>query len=180
MEHERKGMIHDYTGDGKGKTTAALGLAFRMVGSGAHVVMFQFLKNTESGELPASGAFGGKFEIIRAQHDFKEWVHELTDEQRDIVFEANRKLFEGALNAVINSKCDMVILDEIMFAMKTRIVSVEQVMDLISKKPAHMEIVLTGRDAPEELNGVADYVSFIRMVKHPYTRRRSARKGIEY
>jgi len=171
-----KGMVHVYTGSGKGKTSAAFGLALRAIGNGLKVFVIQFIKGGfEYGELQTVKllpnlelrAFGrGKF------------ISQMPPSEEDI--KLAREAFELAKKTVKDGDFDVVILDEINVAMDLKLIKVDEVLDLIRNKPKHVELVLTGRNAPSEIIEVADLVTEMREVKHPYTLGVQPRKGIEY
>jgi cob(I)alamin adenosyltransferase len=176
MARLEKGLIQVYTGNGKGKTSAAFGLALRAVGRGLKVFIIQFIKGGfDYGELYVVDklpnvtlkAFGrGKF------------ITEKPASREDI------KLAEEALTLaekiVKSGEYDIVILDEINVALKLELIKTEKVLKLVKNKPKHVEIVLTGRYAPEEIVEAADLVTEMREVKHPFNNGYEARKGIEY
>jgi len=171
--------VHVYTGDGKGKTTAALGLALRAISYKKHVLMVQFIKGPwRSGELDIVGrlqpylkivALGQGFvKILGDRKPFK--VHKQAAEQALAV--ARREMLSGAYRVVI--------LDEINVALHEKLLPVAIVTKLIQDKPPSVELVLTGRHAPARIIRLADYVSEIRMKKHPFTRGILARPSIDY
>jgi len=176
MVRLEKGLIQVYTGNGKGKTSAAFGLALRAVGRGLKVYVVQFIKGGfDYGELYVIEklsnitlrAFGrGKFVMAKPP------------EKEDV------KLAEEALavakNVVEGGKYDVVILDEINVALSLKLVELGEVLKLIRSKPKHVELVLTGRDAPAEIVEIADLVTEMREVKHPFNSGLQARKGIEF
>jgi cob(I)alamin adenosyltransferase len=172
----KKGLIQVYTGNGKGKTSAAFGLALRAIGNGFKVFVIQFIKGGfDYGELHAVKflpnlelrAFGrGKF-VTRTPPD-KEDVR-LAREG----FELAKKVIEGG-------DFDVIVLDEINVAMHLKLIGVNEVLDLIRNKPKHVELVLTGRNVPSEIVEIADLVTEMREVKHPYALGVQPRKGIEY
>jgi cob(I)alamin adenosyltransferase len=176
MPKLERGLVQVYTGNGKGKTSAAFGLALRAVGRGLKVFIIQFIKGGfDYGELYVVDklpnlklkAFGrGKF------------VTEKPAGKEDVAL-ANEAL-ALAEEAVRGGRYDVVILDEVNVALSLNLISLEEVLKLIKEKPKHVELVLTGRDAPEETVELADLVTEMKEVKHPYTKRFPARKGIEY
>ncbi len=183
MEEEKSkaGMVQVYTGDGKGKTTAALGLALRAIGHGMRVHVVQFLKNPEMmgdryGEIKASKDMLPGLVI----HSFglPRWVKkdDITPEDR----EEARKAMNLAHDLVKDPKINVIILDEIFLALHFGLVSLEELLDFIDKRPAEKELVLTGRNAPPEIIEKADLVTEMRQIKHYYEKGASARKGIEY
>jgi cob(I)alamin adenosyltransferase len=176
MSRLENGLVQVYTGNGKGKTTAAFGLALRAIGRGLKVYVIQFIKGGfDYGELYVVDklpnlklkAFGrGKF------------VTEKPAGKEDI------KLAEEALTlaeeTVMSGEYDIVILDEINVALSLKLIKIEKVLELIKNKPKHVELILTGRYAPNEIIEAADLVTEMREVKHPFNKGYQARKGIEY
>jgi cob(I)alamin adenosyltransferase len=186
--------VHVYTGDGKGKTTASLGLALRAMGHGLKVYMVQFMKIGYTGEALALRKFGlpMKFESYnvicknQAQHDeeiekgtFAGYCREcFVPNQYDSVMAT--KAFEDGKTAVSSGEYDLVIFDELNVALNMKLVPVEDVTFMLVKKPPHTEVVLTGRNAPEEILKVADYITEMGLKRHPYMKQIFARKGIEF
>jgi cob(I)alamin adenosyltransferase len=172
------GYLQVYTGDGKGKTTAALGLGLRAVGRGFKVVMFQFLKGAPSGELESTPLLAGRFKIIRLAETSKFFGSMNDTEKADLEtrLKAELKQVEEVLAA---ESCDILILDEIMAAYHGGLVSLEEILALIDRKPPTMELVLTGRAAPPEIIARADLVTEMRPLKHYMDAGVSARIGIE-
>lgn len=171
----RPGLIHIYTGNGKGKTTAAFGLALRMVGSGGKVLIIQFMKERMiSGEVRAIQKCG--VEVKRFGLNF------VGGRTPDIVRlkESVRRGISYAARQVDEGPWDMVILDEVLVVLSMGLLPLETVFDLLSRKNPHVELVLTGRNAPDELIEVADLVTQMNEIKHPYRQGVRARKGIEY
>lgn len=169
-------MIHIYTGKGKGKTTAALGLALRAVGHGLKVMMIQFMKGKINyGELEAAKKLPN-FTI--EQYGRPDFVNPENPDEEDI------RLAEKAINRageVIESKeYDMVILDEINVAINYGLIGVKEVIALLQKNPEQTELVLTGRYMPEELAQFADLITECREVKHYFSKGVQARKGFDY
>ncbi len=174
----KKGYVQVYTGDGKGKTTAALGLGLRAAGRGFKVIMFQFLKGAYSGELDSTPLLGGSFTIIRLG-ETKKFFSTLNEQERK---ELREKLQEELkqVEAILKSEdCDILILDEIMAAVHGELITVDQVCELIEARPGGMELVLTGRRAPQAVIDRADLVSEMRCVKHYMDNGVPARAGIE-
>jgi cob(I)alamin adenosyltransferase len=183
-----RGLVQVYTGDGKGKTTAALGLALRAVGHGLRVCFIQFLKGEwESGERKAAPRLSPELELhvfgapqwgdrSQADKDTPWWELPPSAEDREQAREGMRFAHE----AVTGGEYDIVVLDEVLGAVKLGLVSLDEVMALICSKPESVELVLTGRDAPEEVLNAADLVTEMKALKHPYERGVKARKGIEY
>ncbi len=171
-----RGMVQIYTGDGKGKTTAALGLTVRAAGYGLRVHIVQFLKGwPHYGELE-----GVKFlpNVTLRQFGREGFVNPKRPQPAD--FERAGAALQDARAAMLSGVTDIVILDEVNNALELGLVSVEAVVALLEERPAHVELVLTGRGAPEEICRRADLVTEMRAVKHPYDGGIAARKGIEY
>lgn len=173
-----KGLVHIYTGHGKGKTTAAVGLGMRAYGRGMKVLMVQFLKGAESGELITINKLGSGFTINPGKHLGKFTWNMNEEELKEAAYIQNQQ-FEYALEEIKTGKWDLLILDEIMAAVTTGMIPVKDVIDLIKNKPEKLEIVMTGRNAPRELIELSDYVSEIKQVKHPMDKGIPARRGIE-
>jgi len=184
----RQGLVQVYTGSGKGKTTAALGLAMRAAGHGLRVCFVQFLKaGWESGEREAAARFAPEVEIhvfgaaqwgnrSQAGDDTPWWKLPPSEDDREQAQEA--MLF--ARRAVTGGEYDIVVLDEVFGGLRFGLISLDEVMGLICAKPPKVELVLTGREAPPEVIQAADLVTEMNAVKHPYDRGVKARKGIEY
>jgi cob(I)alamin adenosyltransferase len=172
----KKGLTQVYTGDGKGKTSAAFGLALRAIGRGLKVYVIQFIK----------GGFDyGELHIANRLPNFKlkafgrgKFITEMPPTDEDV------KLAEDALELaqeiVHSNEYDIVVLDEINVALNLKLVDVDRVVDLIRNKPEHVELVLTGRYAPSEVVKMADLVTEMKEIKHPYTQGVKPRSGIEY
>lgn len=170
------GLIHVYTGDGKGKTTAALGLSLRAAGHGRRTYMGQFMKGLDYGELHAAHMLGGLLTI--EQYGKPTFVHvdQVTEEDVRLA----RGGLEAARAAMLSGAFHLVILDEINVALYFELLAVQDVLDLIDAKPPSVELVLTGRRVPQAILDRADYVTIMQEGKHPYQRGIQARKGIEF
>ncbi len=171
----QQGCVQVYTGNGKGKTTAALGLALRAVGRGLPVCFFQFIKGGGPyGEHLAAGKLAPLLTIIQTGRPG--WVNtkDITEDRR-IAQEA----FIRAKELLLSGKYDLFICDEINGAVGFGLIDVEQVLELIELKPASAELVLTGRNAHERIIGAADLVTEMREIKHYYKAGVPARTGIE-
>ncbi|MBM7582100.1 cob(I)alamin adenosyltransferase [Caldicoprobacter guelmensis] len=173
------GYVQVYTGDGKGKTTAALGQGLRAVGRGLKVVMVQFLKGIESGELEAIKRLGPQFTIMRFA-ETKKFFWQLTDEEKEQLKEKTQQEMQKLEQLMEEGSCDVLILDEIMAAIHSGLVSVDEVCRIIDNKPKGMELILTGRNVPREIAERADLITEMRNVKHYMDKGVQARKGIEY
>jgi cob(I)alamin adenosyltransferase len=173
----QKGLIQVYTGEGKGKTTAAIGLALRAVGQGLRVVMIQFLKGTrETGELNMARSLSPRFVIKPMGRDG--FVDLENPSAEDI------SLAEGALNEarrILNENvCDLLILDEVNVAVSLGLVGEDAVLKLMDDKPHEMELILTGRGAPASFIKKAHLVTTMESTKHYFNQGETARKGIEF
>jgi cob(I)alamin adenosyltransferase len=180
MENEKPklspGLVQVYTGNGKGKTTASLGLALRAVGHGFRVCILQFMKgSTVYGELESARRLAPELTIEQVGRDT--FVSRSHPDPEDL--EMARKGFEKARDAVFSGDFDLVILDEINCAVDFGLVPLADLKDLIRFKPAHTELVLTGRGAHPEIVELADLVTEMREVKHYFNSGQHARKGIE-
>jgi cob(I)alamin adenosyltransferase len=172
--HLQKGMVHIYTGNGKGKTTAALGLALRAIGAKLHVYMIQFMKGNPYSELQSSKQLKN-FTI--KQFGREEFVSKKNPAAIDIQYA--QEGFKHAQDIINQGKHDIVILDEINVALDYQLISIPDVVQLISNKPNHVELVLTGRHAPPEIVKIADLVTEMLEIKHPYHQGILGRKGID-
>lgn len=172
-----KGLVQVYTGNGKGKTTAALGQALRAIGHGYKVFMLQFMKGSkEYGELQAAEKYLPSLIIV--QSGLETFVSKENPSQADI--DLARQGLSTAQKVIREGHYDLVILDEINVALDFNLVDVEEVLNLIKTKPDHVELILTGRYVPRKIVEHADLVSDVTLVKHPYYQGVPARKGIEY
>jgi len=169
-----KGYIHLYTGNGKGKTTAAIGLAVRAVGAGKKVFIAQFVKGMHYAELDSLKRFP---EIEIKQFGLDCFIKQKPTE-KDI--EAARSGLNEVTAVIQNNSYNIVILDEICIALFYNLFGVDEVLSLLRNKPGEMEIILTGRYAPSELINIADLVTEMKELKHYYTSGVQAREGIEF
>lgn len=172
------GLTHIYCGDGKGKTTAAIGLGIRACGSGKRVLLAQFLKGSTSSELTALRELRN-FSVLPAPEHMK-FTFQMTPRELEETAELCRSQFHRAVSAVNAGECDLLILDEVFGAISCGLLPDTLLPDLIKNKPQSLELVLTGRDPKPEVLELADYVSEIKKIKHPYDRNIPARRGIEF
>lgn len=173
-----KGLVHIYTGNGKGKTTAAIGLGIRAYGRGFRVLMVQFLKGADTGEIHTLKKLEPGFLLHRGK-EITKFTWNMSEEELRQTAKLQLDIFNYAVDAAMCGGWDMVILDEILGAIGTGMMDLNEVIRFIKEKPDNFELVLTGRNAPEELVILADYVSEIKAVKHPMEKGVPARKGIE-
>ena len=169
------GLIHLYCGDGKGKTTAAVGLAVRACGAGKQVVFTQFFKDGSSSEVKSLKLLG--IRTIHAQ-TVKGFYRSMNEQQRQQARQDYTALFRQVVDAAKDA--DLLILDEIVSACNRGVVPETLVVEYLKNKPAQLEVVLTGRDPSPALMELADYITEMRKLRHPYDRGVAARKGIEY
>lgn len=170
-----KGFIHVYTGNGKGKTTAAIGLGIRATGEGLKVYMIQFMKGRRYSEIDALDHIQN-FTVVQFGRD--EFVSKENPEQIDI--DLARKGFEQAKKIINKGEHDVVILDEINVAVDYNLIPLNDVLQLLEEKPKKVELILTGRYASPEVVKQADIVSEILEIKHPYQNGIESRKGIDW
>lgn len=173
-----RGCIHIYCGDGKGKTSAAVGLAVRAAGRGRKVLVARFLKTEDSGEVPVLRHIPG-ITVIPCDRTFG-FVFRMTPEEKAEAAEYYQERFLRACKKAVEGGYDVLILDEILASCNYGMVDEADVAEFLKNRPEKLEVILTGRDPSEQLLGLADYVSEIRMVRHPYTEGIPAREGIEY
>ena len=170
---ERTGLLHLYYGDGKGKTTAAMGLALRALGSGKKVVVLQFLKGGQSGEIPLLEQLGAKIYRGKAGQKF---VLQMNEAEKA----ATRDLQNRNLAAATTEDADLLVLDEAGSAWELDMVDKALLQKAVLARPAAQECVLTAHAAPRWMLDAADYVTEMKCCRHPYQKGIAARKGIEY
>lgn len=176
LEKYRKGLVQVYTGNGKGKTTAAFGQALRAVGQGYRVCVIQFMKGRKYGEFLAAERHLPNLTIHLSGLD----SFVMRENPAPLDIELARRGLDLARQAIASGDYDMVILDEIHVAADFRLVPLDDVIDLIKNKPASLDLILTGRYAPPEIVAIADTVSEIQEVRHHYNAGVKERAGIEY
>jgi cob(I)alamin adenosyltransferase len=178
MADVRKGLVIINTGPGKGKTTAAMGTALRAVGAGLRVLMLQFLKGSwHYGELDAVKAFGDKFVMKQMGRGFVKVGGAETDPEDIRMVE---ECWKEAEEAIFSGRWDLVILDEINYAISYNMLDPAKVAEVLKRKPEMVHIILTGRNAHPSLVELADTVTEMREVKHAYQKGIEAQRGIEY
>ena len=173
---EEKGLLIVYTGAGKGKTTAALGMAMRGVGHDMKVAVVQFIKGAiDTAEERVLKGFGEQVTFLRMGEGYT-W--ETQDRERDKGFA--QEAWKAVLGFLHDPQYGMVILDELNIAITHDYVSIEQVLSGLNERPSMMHVVITGRGAKDELIEAADLVSEIKMIKHPFRKGIKAQKGVEF
>lgn len=171
-----KGLVQVYTGDGKGKTSAAFGGALRAIGRGLKVYIIQFIK----------GGFDyGELYVVDRLPNFKlaafgrgRFVTDVSLQEEDV--KLAKEAFELARKVVQSGEYDVVVLDEINVALNLKLVGIEETLRLIRNKPKHVELILTGRYAPRQIIEAADLVTEMKEIKHPFRQGLKPRRGIEY
>ena len=171
-----KGYVQVYTGTGKGKTTAAMGLAFRAMGYGLKTYIGQFMKGMHYSELDAAKMVPGYITI--EQYGKGGFIHVKSGPDETDIRMAKEGLARTR-EAMLSGKYDVVIFDEIITGYFFKLISLEEMLEIIKDKPDGVEVVLTGRNAPPELIEAADLVTEMKEVKHYYTKKVKARSGIE-
>ena len=176
---EKKGLTIVYTGKGKGKTTAALGIALRATGYNKKICMIQFIKGSwHYGEMSSSKRLEPEFEMVAVGKGF---VGILDDNSPR---EDHEKIAQEAINIsnekIHSGKYDIVILDEINYAVNLQLISINDVLNLIKDKPSDVDLVLTGNYARDEVIEMADLVTEMKQVKHPFQRGIKAKEGIDF
>ena len=175
---EGKGLLIVYTGPGKGKTTCALGTAFRAVGQGLRVLMVQFIKGSwHYGELDAVQAFGDRFVMKQLGRGFVKVGGAEPDPEDIRMVEA---AWAESEQAILSGEWDLVILDEINYAISYKMLDAHKVVETLKRKPEMVHVILTGRNAHPALVDLADTVTEMRQVKHAYEKGVMAQRGIEY
>jgi len=176
MSKLEKGLVQVYTGNGKGKTSAAFGVAIRAVGRGLKVYIIQFIKGGfDYGELYIVDKLPG---LKLKAFGRGKFVAEKKPDKVDV--DLAEEALATAEEAVLSGEYDIVILDEVNVALNLKLIKTEKVLELIEKRPQHTELILTGRNAPVEIVQAADLVTEMLEIKHPYNSGFRARKGIEY
>ena len=170
-------MIHIYCGDGKGKTTAALGLSLRAAGSGMKVVIVQFLKNHKTSELNLLQTTPN-ITILRGKEG-RTFSFSMTDEEKEKSQQLHSENLHAGIALIESGNCDMLVLDEAIGAYERDLLDKQLLRNLVEQKPEHLELVLTGRNPEQWMIDCADYVSEIKKVKHPFDKGIKARIGIE-
>lgn len=172
------GLIHIYCGDGKGKTTAAMGLGMRAAGRRKKVLLTQFLKSNKTGELNSIEKLSEFFHVVKGV-PAKKFVWNMNEEEKLEVKKEHINRFREVTEKAIEEEYDLLILDEIIATINRDFVMLTEVIDFLNNKPTGLEVVMTGRNPKEELIELADYVSEIKAIKHPYNKGIKSRVGIE-
>lgn len=174
---KQTGLVHIYTGEGRGKTSISLGMVSRAVGNDMKVLYCQFLKGQPTSELVSLQKLGVK--LLRVE-GFEKFLAFMSENEKKDCKSAHQLCYNRMKADFLSGEYDLVVIDEVMAAIALSLFSLDEIISLVKSKPAHVELVLTGRDAPNELIELADYVSEIKNIKHPFDKGINARKGIEY
>ncbi len=173
------GLVIVYTGNGKGKTTAALGMALRAVGYSRKICMIQFIKGSwHYGEMDSSKRLEPEFEMTAVGKGFVGIVDDKSP--RADHEEVAREAMKICREKILSGRYDLVILDEINYAVNLGLVSLDEVVGLVKSKPERLDLVLTGNHARPEVIGLADLVTEMREIKHPYRAGIKAKRGIDF
>ena len=173
-----QGLVHLYYGNGKGKTTAAMGLALRALGQGKQVVIVQFLKNHVTGEIKL-------FEQMEHVRLFRgkagnHFTSSMTPEELSKTKEIHEQNFSQALELIEQGRCELLVLDEILDAVAKGLFEEKPLISLLEQRPRTLEVVLTGRKPSERVRAIADYITKMEKERHPFDSGIPAREGIEY
>lgn len=172
------GLVHIYCGDGKGKTSAAFGLALRCLGHGEQVVIAQFLKDGQSGECQAISRLSNVY--LFAANPTNKFSFQMNDHEKTQTANAAAQCFQNAVRVAREKPVRLLVLDEVMAAISCGFLTCAEVAAFLETRPENLEVVMTGRNPPPPLLALANYVSEINKQKHPYDQGVSAREGIEW
>ncbi len=168
------GYLHLYYGEGKGKTTAAVGLSSRALGHGKKVLIVFFLKSGKSGEVSALERLGATVLYGKVGESFR--VSDMSEDE----IEENRKIVSHNLMKALSTECDILVLDELCAACENELLDEDQIQGILDKRAAGTEIIITGRKPAEWMMEEADYITHMECDRHPHYKGLSAREGIEY
>lgn len=177
MKKNDLGLVHIYCGEGKGKTTCSVGLSVRACGYGLHVLFMQFLKSGDSSELKILKSLPG-IDVL-GMKPIKKFSFQMTEEEKAETRRINSEQFADMVKMLENDHYDMLVLDEVLGAIEAGLLDDQLIVNFLKNRPEQLEVVMTGRYPTEELEELADYVSRIDKVKHPYDKGIPARAGIE-
>ena len=174
-----KGLVIVYTGNGKGKTTAALGMALRAIGYDHKVCMLQFIKGSwHYGEMDSSKKLEPNFELIAVGKGFVGILDDNSPREEHEKYAA--EAVSICREKIFSEKYDVIILDEVNYAITLGLIDVQEIIKIIKEKPSELDLVLTGRDVKEEIVELADLVTEMKEIKHPFKSGIKAKKGIDF
>lgn len=171
------GLVHLYVGDGKGKTTAAMGLAMRALGAGRKVLIVQFLKGRHTSELSVLNRLGIK--VVRTEGIVK-FTNQMNQAEKLEAAASCKSCLDCAREALASSEYGLVVLDEVVDAVNSELLDITMLLETISSRVSDTEVVMTGRNPKDPIIEVADYLTVMTALKHPYQRGVASRMGIEY
>ncbi|MDR0914157.1 MAG: cob(I)yrinic acid a,c-diamide adenosyltransferase [Oscillospiraceae bacterium] len=171
-------MLHIYYGDGKGKTTAAIGAAVRAAGQGLHVLLVQFLKGENTGERHTLAQIEN-ITLMPCPLEI-DFTFDMTEAQKAQTSKIVKELFERSVKISLTEKYDVLIFDEVFSALQAKMLVQSELIAFLAEAPNSLEIVLTGHNPPDAVLAMGDYISRIRKIRHPYDKGIAARKGIEF
>ena len=171
------GLVHIYCGDGKGKSTASIGLIVRAAGNGLSVVFAQFLKNWRTGEVEVLSNIPN-IKVLRSSKPFP-LTEQMTDSHKNEIVEIHNEIFDEAVSLCEKGLCDLLVLDEIISTYEYDFIDKSRVDRFLEKRNKAIELIMTGRNPSPEFIEMADYVSEVKKIKHPFDKGVQARKGIE-
>ena len=171
------GLIHIYHGDGKGKSTAACGLAIRCAGGGGKVLYYQFMKSGKSGEIALLKQIKG-IKVVEGRKDSK-FSFRMSEEEKKLSKEYYMSRFNEIKKETESGDYNLLVLDEALHAVNNEFVPLDVMLEFLADKPANLEVVLTGRNPGKELTDIADYVTMMKKEKHPFDKGIGARLLIE-
>ena len=174
---EQQGLVHIYYGDGKGKTTAAFGLAFRCAGWGKRAVIAQFLKSSPCGEVTAAERFP-ELTVLRSK-GIRKFTFQMDEAEKAATAAECAALFQQAVELAQAREARLLVLDEVIDATHG-FLSLEALCSFLDHRPAGLEVVLTGRDPSPAMQEAADYITEMKKIKHPFDRGIGAREGVEF
>lgn len=173
-----KGLLHVYYGNGKGKTTCAVGLSVRAAGNGRKVLFVQFMKTGKSSEIKVLEDVAG-IEIMEAPR-LKKFSFQMNDEEKRVLREQNDRALSDIIKRAEEGDFDLLVMDECLGTLHKKLLDEGRLISFLDSRPAGLEVVLTGRHPDDLIMERADYVSEIHKVKHPYDKGVYGRKGIEF
>jgi len=172
------GLMHLYYGEGKGKTTAAVGLAIRAAGAGRQVLFAQFMKGGKTGELSVFKSLSN-ITVLRSEKDFP-FYRKMTEEEKAEQTLIHNRMLDNILDRFQKRECDVIVLDEITYPYAWKLIDCRKVRELLLAVRGRAEVICTGRNPDAFFLGQADYATEMKCIRHPYGKGIAAREGIEY